>query len=160
MSSQPMTGPTLDPSYGKEPTPETVSNPLPCLQTGTYHKFLLRDGGRCEKSTAKHQLKPGESCGRVFVRSELVGTVRDMTRRPTELTNLGSWGLRENGLPSGNMQSKTLAPLPIFSKCTSWSLCGFPNKWSWGCLRLFSLALNSNASICTAWLCLSGRGSA
>jgi hypothetical protein len=41
-----------------------------------------------------------ESCGRVGGRSEQIRGVKDTTRRPTEPTNLGPWGLTETGPPT------------------------------------------------------------
>jgi hypothetical protein len=42
----------------------------------------------------------GESCRRVGGRIEGAGRIKDTTRRPTELINLGPWGLTETESPT------------------------------------------------------------
>lgn len=46
-----------------------------------------------QRPTAKHQEEFKESSGRVGDRVEQARGVKDTMRRPTESTNLGSWGL-------------------------------------------------------------------
>jgi hypothetical protein len=43
----------------------------------------------------------GEFCGRGRRKIKVDGEVNDTTRKPTESTNLASWGLRETELPAG-----------------------------------------------------------
>jgi hypothetical protein len=51
-----------------------------------------------QRPTAKHQMKLRESCERLVNRIEGAGGVKD-SKRPTELTNLGSWWPTEIKLP-------------------------------------------------------------
>ena len=51
------------------------------------------DGNRCRER--QHQTQWRESCGRGRERIEGAGEVKNTTRRPTELTNVGPWGLTE-----------------------------------------------------------------
>jgi hypothetical protein len=52
-----------------------------------------------QRPTTKHQSELRESCGRVGDKTERAKGVKD-TRRPTESTNLGSWGLTETEPPT------------------------------------------------------------
>ena len=53
-----------------------------------------------QRPTAKHQAELKESCGRVGDRIERAGEVKDITRRPTESSNLDPWGLTETEPPT------------------------------------------------------------
>ena len=53
-----------------------------------------------QRPTAKHQAELKESCGRVGDRIERAGEVKDITRRPTESSNLSPWGLTETEPPT------------------------------------------------------------
>jgi hypothetical protein len=48
-----------------------------------------------QRPTANHQADFVETCGRVRGRIEGTGVVKDTTKRLTEPTNLGPWGLME-----------------------------------------------------------------
>jgi hypothetical protein len=48
-----------------------------------------------EAGAAKHWAKSRNSYRRAGDKSEQVGRVKDITRRPTESTNLAPWGLTE-----------------------------------------------------------------
>jgi hypothetical protein len=37
-----MTGPTWDPSHGRAPRPDTITDAMMCLQMGAWHVHLLR----------------------------------------------------------------------------------------------------------------------
>ena len=63
-----------------------------------------------QRPTAKHQAELKESCGRVGDRIKGAGEVKDTTTRPTELTNLGPWGLIETEPPTKIMQELYLDP--------------------------------------------------
>jgi hypothetical protein len=53
---------------------------------------------------------------------------KDTTKRPKELTNLGSWGLTETESPTKEHAGARSKPLHICSRCAAWSSCGFPNN--------------------------------
>jgi hypothetical protein len=53
-----------------------------------------------QRPTSKHQAELTESYGRVKDKIEKAGRVKDITRRPTESTNLGPWGLIETEPPT------------------------------------------------------------
>jgi hypothetical protein len=53
-----------------------------------------------DAETHRQAAEPRESCGREGERSEQVGGVKDTTRRPTESTNLGPWGLTDPETPT------------------------------------------------------------
>ena len=76
-----------------------------------------------QRPTAKHQVEPGESCGRVRDRSWQAGGVKDTTRRPTESTNLKSWSLTEPGPPTREHARARPRPLHIRNKCAA--LCSW-----------------------------------
>jgi hypothetical protein len=64
-----------------------------------------------QKPTAKHQMELGEFYGRLR-RTEGPEEVRDFTGRPTESTNLDTWGLPETEPPTrGQTLGLDLAPL-------------------------------------------------
>ena len=83
-----------------------------------------------ERPAAKHQTELRTSWGRVGDRIEPAAWVKNITRRLTESTNLGPQGSRRLGPQAGTMQGLDLDILHIFNKCSAWSLCDSPNKWS------------------------------
>jgi hypothetical protein len=64
-----------------------------------------------------------------------IGQGKDSTRRPTESTNLGLWGLTETE-PSTKEHVWTgpRPPYTYYSSCAAWSSYGPPNNCSGGCV--------------------------
>ena len=70
-----------------------------CRQEPSLSPESLRpaaDGNGC----SEQQMEFSESCGRVGERIKGAGGVMDTTRRPTESTKLGPWGLMETKPPT------------------------------------------------------------
>jgi hypothetical protein len=108
-----------------------------------------------QRSTAKHWVEPGESCGRVGDRIEPARGVKDTTRRPTESTNLAHGGSQRLNHQPKSIQGLDLEPLNICSRCKAWSSCGSPNNWSRGLSLTLLPAIGSPSP---NWTVCSGLG--
>jgi hypothetical protein len=82
--------------------------------TVSWEASTSRGWRQMQRPTSKHHVELRESCGRMGDRREQAGGVKDTTRRLTESTNLGLWGLTEPGLPTREHAGAGPSPRPTF----------------------------------------------
>ena len=76
-----MTGPNLDPSHGKEPTPDTVNSLCLILRSFIQQKMETES-----ETIAIHQIEPRKPYKRAWERIRRIGRVKNTARIPTAST--------------------------------------------------------------------------
>ena len=100
-----MTSPTWDPSHGWAPNPDTITDVMLYLQTGTYHGCPLRGSTSSwlwqkQILTVNHCTEVRDPCGRVRGRIEGAEGDGNSIGRPTISTNTDPWELPETKPPT------------------------------------------------------------
>jgi hypothetical protein len=94
---------------------------------------------------AKQWVELGDFYGRIGGNISDPRGDRNSTGRPTESTNLDSWGSQRLNHQSNNIHGLDLSPQHICSRFAAWSSWGSPNNWSRGGLWLCCLTVDPGA---------------